>query len=57
MRSDFSLNTKNNQHNNSKQMTIAGKNAADFSVCPPGAGVFLAKKNPPGVNSKVRGDL
>ena len=30
-------------------------NTADFSVFPPGAGVFFAKKDPPGVNSKVGG--
>ena len=47
MRSDFSL--------NSKHLTIVGRNTVDFSVFPPGAGVFFAKKNPPGVNSKVEG--
>ena len=51
-------NTKNNnQHNSSKQLTIAGRDTADFSLFLPGAGVFLAKKDPPGVNSKVGGDL
>ena len=51
-------NTKNsNQHNNnSKRLTIAVRYSADFSVFPPGAGVFFAKKDPPGVNSKVGGE-
>ena len=31
------------------------KHIADYSVFPPGAGVFFAKKDPPGVNSKVGG--
>ena len=50
-------NTKNNnQHNNnSNQLTVAGRNTADCSVFPTGADVFFAKKNPPGVNSKVGG--
>ena len=30
---------------------------ADFSVFLPGAGVFFAKKDPPGVNSKVGGRI
>ena len=56
MRSDFSLNTENNnQHNNSEQLTITGRNTADFTVFPPEAGVFFSKKDPSGVNSKVRG--
>ena len=44
MRSDFSL--------NSKQLTIGGRNTADFSVFPPGAGVFIAKKDPPGLTQR-----
>ena len=53
--SDFSLNKQHN--NNSKQLAIiAGRNTADFSVFPPGAGVFFfAKKDPPEVNSKKIG--
>ena len=53
----LSNNTKNNnQEKNSKRLTIGGSTTADFSVFPPGVGVyFLAKKDPPGVNSKVEG--
>ena len=44
MHSDFSL--------NSKQLTIAGRNSVDFSVYSTGAGVFLAKKIPPGLTQR-----
>ena len=45
-------NTNNSQHNNkSKQLTIAGRHTTDFSVFPPGAGVFCCDKRSP------RGDL
>ena len=41
-------NTKNSQHNNkSKQLTIAGRHTTDFSVFPPGAGVFFCDKRSP----------
>ena len=49
MHSDFSF--------NSKHLTIAGRNTADFSVFPPGADVFFAKKDLPGVHSKIGGIL
>ena len=53
----FLCNTKtNNQHNNSKQLIIAGRNTPDFSVSPPGAGALFAKKDPPRVNSKAGGE-
>ena len=47
----------NNQYNNSKQLTTAERSTADFSVFPPVAGFFFAKKNLSGVNSKAGGDL
>ena len=38
-----------------KQLTIAGRNTADLLCSPGGGRFFFAKKNPPGVNSKVGG--
>ena len=47
-------NTKNlNRHNsNRKYLSINGRNTAEFSVFPSGAGVFLRKKIPPGLTHR-----